>query len=660
MDNDGEEEWVEPPPSESKSSRKRGRNNVKVHGKPAPPPAPSRTPTPVITAPSHTTVAKILQSYHGAPGFGRVFTRDVAPWPVQKEDLTGNRIMTDLFPTEPASLGQPLFLAPLNPAPTTQCVPIVNFYLNGHYSTIPLDNYVFEIYWMLPPENPAEIIKASLAAYIKNLGKHGFSITTEGLTEAEIISASAADVPSLPPGTNQLLSATGQTTLPETFRDLPYRHLLTIPATAPVRHGLMVLSSRQHDWRPQPVDYSNLNLPTAETQLLRAQQPAVLLTSTLPQTARTDTAWIRSEAFNGLTAPACLQFFREAALHTFAATITTLADRAQATVATTVDRLPPAAQQLLQCIGALQPTTDFDTKTIKLGETTRTLYTFEALRSKYNPLQQQGQPFHFFMRHPSKPLPFSVFAQAPRPPAEEKGNGVWHEWFSSSLLVQCTEPLPMETATHEAGKLIQKGYLYKALASRLDHAIITGPRGCPELSRTTALALKPAPDNSVILAHAGMGKVASSFVVALEDMDAYALLSTNPNCTSDIQLPTHIHEDNATHRQIVSITVRPHHRSILGGKYHQLLTDPEVQTKVKAQVSEQHDLPDLTPLTYDAEKKSLKGERILKIQWAKAMIDHPLTLAYNKMLDAEHRKSAPDEDMGLAAEDDETTPSATQ
>ena len=616
-----------------------------------PPAAPRRTPKPIITTPSDSTIAKILRTYHAAPGYGRLYAKEVAPWPVNKADLTGNQIVTDLYPTEPASLGQPLFLAPTG---QNQCVvPVVNYFLNGHYSTVPLDTYTFEIYWMLPPGDSTEIIKASLTAYINTLGKHGFSITPEGLTDAEIISASIADAPTLPIGTNQLLSAAGQTTLPERFRELPYRHLLTLPASAPARHGLMILSSRQHEWRPQPADYSPLKLPAEDQKLLRTQSPVLILTSTLPPSASTDTAWINSAAFNGLTAQACLQFFREAILYTFAASITTLADQAQATAATRMNRLPPATQQLVQCIGALQPTQEFDMKTVLGPEgNPKIYYTFKALRSTYNPLQQQGQPFHFLLRHPSRSQPFSVFAQAPRPPAEEKGNEVWHEWFSSSLLVQSSVPLPMEIATHEGGRLPQQGYLYKALASRLDHAIITAPRGSPELSRATALSLKPAPDNSVVLAHAGSCKMASSFVVALEDLDAYALLSTNPITTSAVQLPTCVHEDNATQRQIVHITVKPHHRSILGGKFHPLLTDQGTQTKVRDLVHEQHAMPDLTPLTYDVDKKALKGERMLKLQWATSMVDHPLTRAYNQMLDKAHSKATQAQDTSKNNDED--------
>ena len=639
----------------SKHGRKRSRFNRKIHGT-APPERtrPKAPPNPIITHPSQSTTAHILRTYYSAPGFGRVYTDKASDWPVLKDTAdANNEISATLFPSEPATVGQLIYLAP-DPA-TQHSAPLINFYLNDIYSITPLDSLDFEIYWMLPPADPGAFLRAALTEYAEDLIKHGFSVSAEGLAEAQIVSASISENPTLPVGTNQLIGDASISRLPPALNDLPYRHILTLPSSAPAIQALQILSSRQHDWRPKPADYDALRLCDSDNKALRSQTPVLRLTSTLPSATPVDAAWIRSEAFDSLTAPECFQLFREAALHTFAVAITNFADKKQAASATTIHDLPQAAQQLLQCLGALQPTTDFEKRASENSRGPH--FAFSAVRMPYNPLQQQGQTFQFFLRHPSRPTPFKVVASAPRPSSEEKGHAVWHEYFKTALLLQSHTPLPLVRASHESGLLPEDSYLYKALVSRLEYATLTAPQNpdLADIDTANALTLKPAPDLAVVLAHSGEGTMPTNVVVALEDPDVYALLATNPVTHTEVQLHTRQHIDNVDQRMLATITVRPHHRSILGSKYHKLFTDLATQRQAQGEAQGQHTLPQhLTPLTFDA-KKGLKGKRAHRLEWATAMIDHPLTLAYDTLKDKEHRKAtAPEEeDLELELEEDD-------
>ena len=620
----------------SKSARKRQRYNVKTHGPPPPAQRPAPPPNPTITAPSDTTVARILRRFHRAPGCGRAFTPAVSAWPVNKSDIAGNPLVVSLSPPESATLGTLLYLAPTD-TPASSRHAIQNYFLNGVYSTAPLDHIEFEMYWMLPPGQAERICRSALAAYLKDLKTHGFDVSLDGLEEAEILSSSIADNPTCPVGTEQLKSDSGSIAMiPEDLHTLPYRHVVRLPLTAPAQYGLQILSSRQHDWHPAAADYSSLGLRADYVAILKTQRPVLRLTSTLPAPTPADSAWIKSPSFKARTAEDCFRFFREAALFTYAMSVDNHTDMTQASRATQVTQLPPYTQQLLQSLNALQPTTDF-----QLVEGKEDQVSFSAVKNRYNPLQQQGQQFMFHLHHPNHPTSIPFIASAPRPSSEEKGDLIWHEYFKTALLIQSSTALPLETASHEEGRLPLDGYLYKTLLSRLEHALLSSDQDTTDMTDAAlerALTLKAAPDASVVLSHAGTGKMATNVVVALEDPAMYSLLVTSDISASDVELNTKVQVENALHKQIVTLTIRPHFRSILGGKYNDLLTQPSTQQAVIDYDGGMHSMPtDLALLELNADKGTLKGPRALKISWSHAMIAHPLTLALDKLTDEKHK-----------------------
>ena len=649
---------VSRPRGGSKASRKRAREaHAPAGANPplAPPPPP---PEPDIPTPSTSLTANILSQYHAAPGFARSYTPLVAEWSVNKSDLqVGNPITVSLAPSEQAYLGHLLFLTTRDRTALRR--PICNYYLNGVYSVCPLRTIDFEIYWMLPPDRADLEIRSALTASIESLVQRHFPVSAEGLQKAQIYSASVEDHPTCPVGTDQLLDDLHNTAalIPDQLRALPYRHVVQVPWSAPAHMALQVFTSRQSLWHPRPADYSHLKLPKDMETILRLQRPVIRLTSTLSADTPTGPAWIKSAAFEGLTADACFQLFRECALYTYVTIVSAHTDKDQATAATELTELPPACQQLLQVLNAVQPTTDYtkqkpepavgkenDPKapesTAARQNQTDQIY-FTAVRNIYNPLQNQGQAVALSLHHPERALQVHFTIMAPRPTNEEKGPRAWHDFYKTALLVQSTTPLPLETSTLEEGGIPLDGPLYKALKSRYESAYISAGPSAPCLTEEMteqALTLRPAPDASVVLAHASSAR-ATSMVVALEDAEAYYMLATAASTTAHVQLTTEILMENSLQPQIATLTVRPHYRSILGGKYHKLMTDPALQAKVTRHSGDQVTFPDSArdPLTYDATKRALIGDRHLKIEWARELLDHPITHAFDAKSDEEHK-----------------------
>lgn len=209
----------------------------------------------------------------------------------------------------------------------------------------------------------------------------------------------------------------------------------------------------------------------------------------------------------------------------------------------------------------------------------------------------------------------------------------------TALLLQSNTPLPLEIASHTEGLICTDGFLYKALRSRYEYEVSSSPT--PQQDTTDAavedvLTLKTAPDTAVVLAHAGKGSMPTNIVVALGDQAAYNLLATAANPTADVELHTTVRMEGAIHNQIITITIRPHYRSILGGKYHQLLTDAETQNKAIAHSNTGISInTDLHPLKYNDEKKHLEGTREQKRAWASLMAAHPIAAAFDDMKDEE-------------------------
>ena len=155
------------------------------------------------------------------------------------------------------------------------------------------------------------------------------------------------------------------------------------------------------------------------------------------------------------------------------------------------------------------------------------------------------------------------------------------------------------------------GYLHLALqqAKTTTEGFLSSIRELKTTHIQSSTNLKQAPYGSFVLTHhKDTSKQTTNYIISMANPTTYAMLATLTDPTK-VTLPTHTIIRGQIRRQIATLNLTAHTRSVLGRTYAQLLVDPDI-----TQLNN-----NLMPLHYN-QTKGLIGRPNDKIAWATTLL----------------------------------------
>ena len=278
-----------------------------------------------------------------------------------------------------------------------------------------------------------------------------------------------------------------------------------------------------------------------------------------------DTCTIHSTDFQGITAIVAFRLFRAAAILTLYRYLSSVENRKRKkeqknSTATSVDQLFQPTQAFLHALDSVQPSASW-----RLDDTANTVI-FTPTEINYNTLRQQTQQYVLILQDPrsiQNTIKFTV--RPPRIRTHLKGNGAWNPWWTTALLIQSPDTLPLPTLQYSCGEATC--YLRDALQQALhtSAAFLSSIRELQTSHTQANCNLRPAPGGAYTLSHAKKDSSTqlTNFVISIEDPVAYAMLAIQ-NDPIKTSLNTTTTSRGQTRQHITPLNITAHTRSVLG------------------------------------------------------------------------------------------------
>ena len=577
---------------QSSSARVRQRANARRY----------HTSSSTITRTDDSTIASILKQFHKAPGNLRPVTPLVASG-FNRDDISKNsKIDLDWAPEDRADTQTPFITAPnyLNKSTI-----IDHLLITGQHSKAPTNISEFIIYITTPYRDDTQAI-SYIQSYLKDKNRNLHASTTN----AQFAASSITPLTDLPLLIDHTPLDTSFVTSPSL---LAHKHAFKITTTTSSKEALalFIMASRQCALPclgSLPDDVEPFN--EADKLALEKHFPTVIrFPHKVPSGGL---AKMSCALFERLAPQKCLALFRESLLHELQILLNSDDHRQQAANATAYWELPFPIQSLFGLAEAVQPTTRWESTSAS------STCKFQVAAAPHNGILRQSQRVTYALSHPLHPSPIRFTFNPPS--LDTIIRGEWDRWFHTAVMVKSPDHHPWPEYNMEDGTFDERDgnqqWIVRAMRQAFDRYSVKLEEALDPDADDNLGRLNPAPDLTYILAFSPGrtnqqdSKQRTDLIVSL-DPTSYALLAATNGQSFRLQHPG---IKITTHQRphLTEVRFYPHHRSLLGGKYHDLIADPATRESLGLEA--------LDIKTSAKGHKTLKGGVRHVLKWTEALL----------------------------------------